>query len=573
MEQQWSMNTMLYKLHIRFSQSLPRVISVLVILLTVVGCGGEGLIPLNLLFLVGGDTGSAQINFCTDPPAPLPIEVDYFFVVDMSSSNLQGCQMDANYNCLVPFVPEPGANPNGNLTLGAINTFLSLVNQVDPNDTNNFFELLQFSSTPNVVTPLTNDFSTIQSAVQKSLTQLNFVGWSDYEGTIANIQNQVQAMITAESGETDPIQHEIQVIFASDEYPQILGANNTVQQENSTTIENAIIQLESLVGQNNKIIRSLTINTLYYYYTDANYTGFNPATASLLQNMAQDGLGTYYVTSGGQIPNYSNFLVPHISDPYEFTDLFVHDMNVAWTGANLEVASDGLMADGLRLSLGAQPTNLTSGDSDGNGVRDLVEYTVNNGRICNDPNCNPSNATQYQDTICSSFVVNSTPGQMVYSHNLIPRGVFNDCELKVLNASLNENDLISGTDVPQDLAAVMFYPVAMQSPTDWLNSYPFPDNYTAYDRIKLSIDPLVAASQVINLQPYTYSLTFLNQNSNLQNCYSASVNNITLSTLPSDSIRVYLVETGVQSTTPKVRMGTMSTNSNGNVTFSDGDLQ
>jgi hypothetical protein len=575
MEQQRSMNMMPSKLHrLTLTRRLTSVRWFLVACLTLAGCSQDPLVPLKALFLAGGNTGVAQISFCTDPPAPLPIEVDYFFIVDMSSSNLQGCGVDSNYNCVVPFVPEPGANPNGNLTLGAINTFLNLVNQVDPVDPYNYFELLQFNSTPDEVIPLTNNFSTIQTAVQKSWGQANFVGWSDYAAVVSNLQNQIQAIITAESQKSVPVQHQIQVIFASDQYPEILGPNNTIQQESAAAIQNSIINMESLVEENTRYVRSLTINTIYYYYADANYTGFNSETASLLQNMAYDGLGTYYVTSGGQVPNYSNFLVPHISDPYKFTDLFVHNMNTAWDGANLESASDGLMADGLRVSKGAPASHLTNGDSDGNGVRDLVEYTVNNGRICNDPNCNPANATQYQNTICSAFVVNTgVVGQVTYTHTLIPRGLFNDCELKVLNANLDGTDLIAGTDVPQDIAAVMFYPVAIQSPTNWLNAFPFPDSDTSYDRIKEDIDSLVAASDVVDLQPYAYTLTYNNQTSNLQSCYSATVSNITLTLLPSDSIRVYLVETGVQSMTPKVRMGTKTTDSNGNVTFTDGDLQ
>jgi hypothetical protein len=563
------MNMMLSKLY-KFSFA-PLLALLLVV---AIGCTKDPLSPLDTLFAVGGNTGKAQITFCTDPPAPLPIEVDYFFVVDMSSSNLQGCAMDSNYNCLVPLVPEPGANPNGNLTLGAIGTFLTLIGQVDPNDPNNYFELLQFNSTPTVVTALTNSLSTIQNSVTNSLQLDNFFGWSDYAAAIANLQQQIQTIITTESNKAVPTQHQIQVIFASDQYPEILGPENTIQQENAVAIQNSITNMESLVEENTAYVRSLTFNTIYYYATSAGYTGFNPNAAGLLQNMANAGLGTYYITSGGQVPSYSNFLVPHISDPFKFTDLFVHDMNVAWSGANLDTATDGLMADSFRTSKGANPKDLADGDSDKNGVRDLVEYTVNNGLICNDPNCNPANATRYQDTICSAFLLDSaTPGEVTYAHNLIPNGVFNDCELKVLNANLDGTDLIAGTDVPQDIAAVMFYPIAIQSPVNWLNAYPFPDNYTSYDRIKYDVDSLVGTAEVLGLQPYNYTLTFENENSSLQNCYSATVSNIPLSLLPSDSIRVYLVETGVQSETPKVRIGTKMTDSNGNVAFTDGDLQ
>jgi hypothetical protein len=537
------------------------------------GCGSESLVPLRALFVVGGNIGSAQISFCTDPPAPLPIEVDYFFLVDMSSSNLQGCALDANYNCLEPWVPEPGANPNGNLTLGTISTFLNLVNQIDPNDPNNFFELLEFNTAPDMIAPLTNNLSAVQNNVQTAWAGVDFVGWSDYAAVMANLQQQIQTIITNESKKIVPTQHEIQVIFASDEYPEVLGPNNQIQQENSVTILNSISDMESLVEQNTKYIRSLTLNTIYYYATVGSYSGFNPNAAVLLQSMANTGLGTSYTSSGGQVPTYSNFIVPHVSDPYKFTDLFVHDMNVAWSGANLDSASDGLMSDTFRINKGAKAANLANGDSDGNGVRDLVEYTVNNGRICNDPTCNPANATQYQNTICSAFVQSSEPGQVSYTHNLIPRGLYNDCELKVLNANLDGTGLIAGTDVPQDIASVMFYPVAIQSPTNWLNAYPFPDSYTSYDRIKYDIDSLVAASAVVNLQPYQYTLDYLNPTSSMQSCYSATVNNITLSVQPSDSIRVYLVETGVQSHTSRVRIGSKQVDSNGNVTFIDSDLQ
>jgi hypothetical protein len=312
---------------------------------------------------------------------------------------------------------------------------------------------------------------------------------------------------------------------------------------------------------------------VYEYVTSGGYTSYDPAAVQLFTQIAQAGNGTEFNAGNGQLPPYNSFILPKLSNPFKLHDLFVHDMSTEWTTTTLDTASDGMASNSFRTSHGAPPSIVATGnpDSDGNGVSDLVEYTLTGHSICNDPSCNAQLATQYQNGICGSFVKSSTGGQVVYTHNQLPQSVFNDCELTLLHASTN-NDLIRGTDVPQDIAAVMFFPVSAQGSTSWLTSSAFSDGFTNYQRIKYNIAPLTNAQSVVGLTQYQYALNYLGQNAGPQDCYSATVSNISLSLLDSDTIEVYMIETGVQSSTSKVRIGTKKTDANGNVAFNDADL-
>lgn len=177
----------------------------------------------------------------------------------------------------------------------------------------------------------------------------------------------------------------------------------------------------------------------------------------------------------------------------------------------------------------------------------------------------------YQNGICGSYVESITPTQVTYTHNILPQDIFNDCEKTLLHASTN-SELIRGLDIPQDLAAIMFYPLAASGSTSWLNSSAFNDGYTPYQRLKYNVAPSANVNSIVGLKTYQYQLTYLGQSPGPQDCYQATVDNVSLSMQSTDAMEVYVVETGVQSSTSKVRIGRKQTDQNGNVTFSDGDL-
>jgi hypothetical protein len=559
-------------------------------------CNKDKLAPLVEFARVRGSVGNATINFCTDLPEALPYEKDYFFVVDTSNSNQQNCatlgsqancvinanqvvcQNGNNFTCVTPLIPEAGTNPNGDLSFGVINSFLNAVSQIDPGDPNVFFSLIEYNTAPWQVQGLTNSLTQFQGVVQQEWNAHNFGGWTDLTATLNVVMDQIHnglnGIVDLEAKKLVPTRHEIEIILIGNGVPQIFDSStNSIFIEPTAGLVQQVVNLENLAQTYPQFIRSLTVNTLYDYITNAGYSSYNPFGVQLFQQLATAGSGSFYNAGNGQIPNFDAFIIPTISNPYKLTDLVVHDMNTAWTPNTLDTATDGLMSDTYRISKGAPAALVATGnpDSDGNGVKDLVEYFLTGGQICNDPNCAPQAATQYQNGVCGAFVVNGTPGQVSFTQTLMPQSIFNDCELTLLHADTS-SALIPGTDVPEEVAAVMFYPIAVQGSTSWLWSSPFNDGFTSYQHIKYNADPLINMASVVGFKSYDYTLQYLGQNPGPQDCYRATVNNITLSLLPNDMIRVELVETGVQSSTSKVRTGAKKADVNGNVTFFDGDL-
>jgi hypothetical protein len=561
------------------------------------GCNKDSLSPLVEYAMVKGATGAATINFCTDPPQTLPLERDYLFVVDTSNSNNQNCetvggqancagnpsqavcQNANNFTCIQPLIPEVGTNPNGDLSYGVIRAFLNNINQTDPNDPTNFYTLIQYSTQPYQPQGLINNFNQFQNLIGQEWSSHTFSGWTDLTAALNVVMDQLHnpsstGIIDIESKKLVPTRHEIEVIVFGNGIPQVLdSANNSIFVEPTSGIVQQVTTLEALAQQYPQYIRSLTVNTVYNYVSTVGYSSYSPLGAQLFQQIATAGSGNFFNAGNGQIPNFNFFNIPTVSNPYKLTDLIVHDMNTAWTPTTLDTASDGLMSDTYRITNGAPAALVASGnrDSDGNGVSDLAEYLLTGGKICNDPKCNPANATQYQNGICGAFVLSSTPGKITFTQTLLPQSIFNDCEVTLLHGNTS-SPLIPGLDIPQEIAAVMFYPIAVQGATNWINSSPFNDGFTAYQRLKYNADPLINMASVVGFKSYQYTLTYLGQNPGPQDCYSAVVNNITLSLLPNDTIRVELVETGVQSSTSKVRVGAKQVDVNGNVTFYNGDL-
>jgi hypothetical protein len=576
------------------SYSLRRSLAGVGLLTTLIlftGCNGAQLNPLQEGFFSNQLTGTANISFCTSPPTPATVEVDYFFMVDVSGSNHANCMPDSSGtgNCLEPITIVAGTNPQGLQSFGAINSFLTEISQIPANNNLNYYALIEFSTQPSLVQALTSNLSEFQGVIQNQLVTLPFEGWTDYEDTITMLQSQVQNIINTEANNAaqhlPTRQHVIETIFTTDGAPLVLGSSNLPVLQNSTQIINEISSLETLVSQNAQYILSLQFNAIYYYINnigdssvpaDLQYSSYYPVAVQTLQSMTQAGFGNFYDDSQGQVPNYSSFLVPPVNEINQLADIFVFDMNTQWVGPNLVTATDGRMADQVRSSLGAPTSVINSGspDSDSNGVSDLAEY-LTTGKICNDPKCNPANATNYAKLAqCKDFLVSNTKGVVTFSHELVPDSIFNDCELTAMNANIDGTDTLEGTTVPQDLAAVMQHPISVTNPVDWLFSSPFEDQYTGEERLKFNVSPFVNSDLLVGYQPYVYELNLAGQPNPLQNCYNLTVSDITLSSLPQDNIRVYLFQTGVSSNLTITRVGSkmMPTNT-GTVTFVDSDLK
>src|SRR3984957_13793703 len=142
----------LFKRHLGWSVAGFAVVAIALFF----GCAKEPLTPLQAISLAFGEKGSATLNFCTDAPQPLPFENDYIIVIDNSTVNALNCQT-TNFICNLPVVVEPGTNPNGDLSFGVIASFLDAIQAQDPNDPNNYFELITYDTNPTVTAALGNN--------------------------------------------------------------------------------------------------------------------------------------------------------------------------------------------------------------------------------------------------------------------------------------------------------------------------------------------------------------------------------------------------------------------------------
>ena len=257
-------------------------------------------------------------------PKPANVENDYIFIVDMSGSNKQNCMPDTSGtgNCLEPIQLVPGTNPTGLMDFGAIQNFLNGLQQADPNNPNNYFALVEFATTGNTLQGLTNNMSGFQNLIQGQYNALNFNGWTDYLGALANLQSIVQNVITTEAQKAaqnlPTREHNIVVIWTTDGAPLVPNSQEQPTLENEQGIVNEITGIEQLAQTNSDYILSLQFNVVYYYVTDSVYSSYSPVAVQFLTDMTAAGDGRLFNVVSGSTPDYSAFIIPPINEPLTF---------------------------------------------------------------------------------------------------------------------------------------------------------------------------------------------------------------------------------------------------------------
>jgi hypothetical protein len=522
-------------------------------------CSKEKLSPLEHLFIAPPvERTSVDVNFCTDPSQVVNSKLKYIVVLDHSASNINNYKIDPTTGgpLLLPsgaldvrteFGTDPLKNSRyGDVAIpGTLLNFLANTPDNDPADPSVYFSLFTFSGSFNQW-PTNNTFTSNVQAFEDRVAwvKANFAdqGSTNYLDVLRGVQSLIQAdinsartcsamSVTASPTAACPkpgrfVSSSYVIVFMSDGSPIVSVSLNplSVNRQPSRDVLGTVASIMGLQA-NSRFVDSINLFTVYYYQP----ANPDPFAAKLLQDMATLGNGvSYNVVSSSNI-DYRRFTVPSRLIKFSLADIFVTNASITLSkegGALLDTDMDGL-DDAKEQSLGSA---IDKADSDGNGVGDLVEVSVNNGKPCGEQNsagqCSQGPATvSYRTGVCAALP-NTSSGGVTTFRSSDPSGM-NDCEKIVLNNAGGINNPDSNAD---------FIP-------DWLqfkNGVPFQigtrsardtqdlDGVSYYQKIKTSLPALTPYYSITNAKPSTYDMEIIS-NSATQDCYKLSVLDLPIS--------------------------------------------
>jgi hypothetical protein len=528
-----------------------------VTVLILVGCGSDGLKPLDQIILQSLDTKSAQVNFCTEPAFDQKLVQKTVIILDHSGSNQNGYQMDSSgsgapvvVNGLIDFGPQYGTDPMGTLRYGSVTQTGTLLNYLanippnDPTDPTQFFGLVNFSSGAQTYPPGSSGFTSDTVAFYNQILSESIAGGSapaDAGGTsylsaltaaYNMINNDIQVAKSCASlprGSASPgawcpnpgvaVASAYVIVFMTDGSPIIntsgitVGPNGDLQvigtitftKESSVEILAKVSAIQSLTA-NTKFVAGVNLFTIYYYLAG----NFDNSGRVILQQMAKAGNGIAYDALSGSNIDYQQFQPPKKRIKFTLSDIFLGNASTTrWDDGvlHLDTDMDGL-PDDEEIVWGSNPANALS---DGSGISDLVRY-----------NLALSGSTINTGTLCSGIARDGTlPGNPYISSD--PNGL-NNCEKALLND-------VGGIDNPDSNADLI---------PDWLEfkagvpfqvgtvpavNKPLSDGFSIYQKIKLGLPINVANSQVFNFAMPQYKLSLLSTTS-VQDCYRLDVSGL-----------------------------------------------
>lgn len=379
------------------------ILSTLLLVSALLACDSD-LVPLGAASFADLGYVTVDAHFCTSPPDMAQQKVKYLFVLDHSQSNQPGFPNPLTPNDVT------STDPNGDRRYGPLIQFVDSL-PADPNNLTSF-SLIDFNDTAYAPTGISGFDTSATDFVQKTTTDWIGTGtaadpapadkgFTDYQAALQLALQTILADAKTEAADPTPpiITVSYHVVFVSDGIPTVAvpGGNPPTYTQQFTTDLLPIIQ--QLIGIKNDPtlgphISGIELDTAYYFQTQQ-----IPAAETLLQEMATAGNGQYFQFGAGADIAYQDFAPPSRSVKYLLDDAWVDNENTVWwdDGRILRDSGGGGMPDVIRIPLGGIANQ---SDSDGNGVRDLVEYRTK-AKVCNDPSCNPSGRDPY--AICDGL--------------------------------------------------------------------------------------------------------------------------------------------------------------------------
>ena len=263
------------------------------------GCTDADLAQIIEIFPDG--TVEVEVTACTTEPDSVQSRLKFVIVVDESGSN------DQRYE-LPSLNPLPGTDPNGERRYGALVNFL---NEYE-DDERVYFSLITFADDATLIQDFTNDRAAFTEVVNGRRGRHDG-GGTNYLAALDRVTDLVENDVHLARQSSEIISSSYVMIWVSDGAP-IVGQSQSVQ--NSDEIVGKVQLLAGLRRTAPQYVDAVVFNT-GYYYSDPE----DPDARDLLQRMAEEGNGLFFVFVEGEQIDFSRFSVPTILFTYKLGDV------------------------------------------------------------------------------------------------------------------------------------------------------------------------------------------------------------------------------------------------------------
>jgi hypothetical protein len=509
-------------------------------------CGDVNLGQLEAVNFASSKMG---LEVCTEKAKEVRSNLKFIFVFDRSASNLYTLPISDGQGGLVcPGINQPpnangecpGTDPFGNRRFLPVARFASNYPAQDEsihwgfiNFGSNAVDVMADPSPARRYTSPPSSFTTVnnlwdiagqdpqslpacpangfQRAVcrERATTQVtDSVGFTNYLLGLDRLTEVIVADMQRARAKEGVVGSMYVIFFVSDGAPYV-EQGGTIVLQNRDDILRKIRELQQLRRDNPLLIENIQFNTAYYYETP------DQTARALLQEMSATGRGAYLEFGAGANIDFSQFTVPTRVQKFNLRDIFVTNANTLWHEGRLLLDRDAdLMPDDIEAQMGSSAQNA---DSDGNGVRDGIEWRVE-GSPCGGVTCAVSGRRSYA-VLCG-------PGTVVDGRITYPDRDFdllNDCEERLLGSDeLNFDSNLDG--IPDHLALKVGLSIIPGSSND-LSLNPDNDDLNNYNEIKRNTPLRYPNHRVAGLKYLDFRL---NQTLNdaEKSCYQYSVDNL-----------------------------------------------
>lgn len=509
------------------------------------------------------------LDICTTKPDTVKSNLKFIFVMDRSGSNQ--IQYDTDQDSPTYGQTLPGNDATGIRRFAPVVDFLNNFNDSDPDYT--YFSWINFATQSDVVTWRINNVNENFTSSRPNFTNrveqvegrgpnygdLNNPqdgGFSNFQAALQDARTIIEediadaedAFLNGETGDDinndgvidipRKIASNYVIFFIGGGEPidgQDLDGDGRLDIQPLADLQSEITQINSLQDSHRDYVDGITLNSAYYYSEP-----FSQIARTYLQQMANDGNGTYLEFSGGQEIDFSRFAIPSRIARFTLRELWLVNSNTVWEGDYLNPDGDG---DGISDWL--ETTQFNSDprryDSDGNGLGDGVELKLY-ANPCLNLNCTgPGTGTSQ----CSTFRDANSPTGMVDTD----LDDLNDCEEVLLKSDRRDPDT-NDDFIPDGLALRAGVQVVEQSSASTVD--PDADNLSDYNEVKYNSPIGIPNDQVPNLRLTRYTARLVSSDAT-QDCYHFDVNNLVFQGT-TDRMRIYIIEnTKVLSTRKVIR--------------------
>ncbi len=533
-------------------------------------CGKEPLKKLDRYQILSNMTVNAHVDFCTIEANKIKSNLKYIFILDKSGSN-----QDLSFAL--------GTDPNGERRYAPLLLYLDAA----PEDETIFYSLVNLSTNASLISGFTNDKEAFEEIVLEESNPNNTIpptpsdgGWTNFSAALNVVRDLISNDIQQAKGADEIVSSYYVIIFISDGAPWV----GTEELQSKADILDQVDSLIAFEKGNREYVDSVQIHTGYYY----NLGGFDSNAQIYMNDMAENGNGSFFEFGAGQIIDFSRFSVPERSVKHLLKDVIVTNINTKWHNDALIIDIDG---DGLVDILENEfHSDIYNPDSDGNGISDGVEYyttgkpcktlicTIQGQDPCEEYKCDSTRAEPY--LACNSWLgtgnerceakkekdylkcfesctkseeecnnscqqpICPTPPTEIngvsVKHILdLDWDYLNDCEERVVLKSKHDSFDSNDDWIPDHLGFNSYFGFVEGSEGEHLLD-PDWDEVSNYDEVKSNTPIKYDNSRIYGIKPYKYNLKVVKDN-NTQTCFELDVVGIPIGSRK-DTIRVYIME-------------------------------